>query len=244
MPADGEKAISNHVARQMVEARAQSAMALPAESLETTGTKAAVPRPGAPVDLMAMLTAPTQGPPGDDRFKGIETSLQNAWRVNFASLDFKAVTAITLAAMLGLSLLVLVAMPRQSARTAATDAVEFALITLLIVMFSPLSFNYAYVWLIYPMTVALDLVMNSQATGRQRKAELAWIAAVFLIPGLAVAMPLYAQAYGNLFIPSLLLVIGLSLKLHAMTCGRHVAPQQALHSIHEFRAVRKTITPH
>ena len=77
-------------------------------------------------------------------------------------------------------------------------------------MFSPLSFNYAYVWLIYPLTVALHGVLSDPAPGRWRKVELAWIAAVFLIPALAVVAPLYAQAYGNLFVPALLLVIGLA----------------------------------
>ena len=45
-------------------------------------------------------------------------------------------------------------------RTRQTDALEFALVTLLTVMFSPLSFNYAYVWLIYPTTLGLHLVIS------------------------------------------------------------------------------------
>ena len=65
--------------------------------------------------------------------------------------------------MLGLSLFVLAVFPARQDRTAATDAIEFALVTLLIVMFSPLSFNYAYVWLIYPITVALHLVLDKPA---------------------------------------------------------------------------------
>ena len=37
--------------------------------------------------------------------------------------------------------------------------------------------------------------------------KFAWIAAVFLIPALALPMPLLAQAYGNLFLPALLLAL-------------------------------------
>ena len=108
------------------------------------------------------------------------------------------------------------AFPPRPARTPHTDALEFALVTLLIVMFSPLSFNYAYVWLIYPLTVALHGVQTDPARGAWRKVELAWIVAVFSIPSLAVVMPLQAQAYGNLFVPALLMVIGLALRLRAM----------------------------
>jgi hypothetical protein len=124
-------------------------------------------------------------------------------------------------------------LPPRRLRSARTDALEFALITLLIVMFSPLSFNYAFVWLIYPLTVALNLVLNEPARGRWRTLEIAWIASVVLIPGLAVVMPLYAQAYGNLFVPALLLLIGLGARLRTMQAAQslvcHVNPQ-AVHT--------------
>ena len=146
---------------------------------------------------------PADGPRWDNQLEESEPALQRAWRVNFASFDFRSVTVITLTAMLGLSLFVVAVFPPSQVRTPRTDALEFALVTLLIVMFSPLSFNYAYVWLIFPLTVALHGVQATRPEGRWRKLELAWIAAVFFIPSLAVVMPLYAQAYGNLFVPAL-----------------------------------------
>ena len=45
--------------------------------------------------------------------------------------------------------------------------------------------------------------------------RVAWITAVFLIPALALPMPLLAQAYGNLFVPALLLLLGLGVMLRA-----------------------------
>ena len=91
---------------------------------------------------------------------------------------------------------------------------EYALVTLLTVMFSPLSFNYAYVWLIYPMTLGLHLVMSEPTGAPGHRMKIAWITAVFLIPALAMPLPLYAQAYGNLFVPALLLLFGLGVMLH------------------------------
>ena len=76
-------------------------------------------------------------------------------------------------------------------------------------MFSPLSFNYAYVWLIYPTTLGLYLVISESPAAPWHRLKVAWITAVILIPALAIPMPLLAQAYGNLFVPALLLVFGL-----------------------------------
>jgi hypothetical protein len=135
-------------------------------------------------------------------------------------LNFRVVTVITVAAMLVLCIFVAAVMPSRNRQTPQTAAIEFALVTLLTVMFSPLSFNYAYVWLIYPITLGLQLVMSEAPTAPWHKLKIAWIATVILIPALAIPMPLVAQAYGNLFVPALLLVIGLGLILATADCDR------------------------
>ena len=207
VPADGEKVLSQHID--------QRRQGQPVRGMLADGS----------IDLAAMLTAPPETPRWEDQYEGVEAALKQAWRVNVAALDFRTVTIITLAAMLALSLFVVAVLPARRLRTAQTDALEFALITLLIVMFSPLSFNYAFVWLIYPLTVALNLVLNEPARGAWRTLEIAWIASILLIPGLAIVMPLYAQAYGNLFVPALLLVIGLGARVWAMQETRAVGPR-------------------
>jgi hypothetical protein len=106
-------------------------------------------------------------------------------------------------------------LPPANRRTRQTDALEFALVTLLTVMFSPLSFNYAYVWLIYPTTLALHLVISEPKGAPRHRLKVGWITAVVLVPALAVPMPLLAQAYGNLILPALLLVVGLGAMLHS-----------------------------
>jgi hypothetical protein len=151
----------------------------------------------------------------EDSLQGAESALRSAWRVNIADLSFRMVTAITLTAMLGLSLFVAIVMPPRSRRTRETDALEFALVTLLTVIFSPLSFNYAYVWLIYPTTLGLYLVISESPAAPWHRLKVTWITAVILIPALAIPMPLLAQAYGNLFVPALLLVCGLGVMLYS-----------------------------
>ena len=56
--------------------------------------------------------------------------------------------------------------------------------------------------------------MSEPAGASGHRFKVAWIAAVFLIPALALPMPLLAQAYGNLFLPALLLLFGLGVMLH------------------------------
>ena len=172
----------------------------------------------------------------EDALLGAETALRNAWRVNVVSLSFRTVTAITLGAILALCLFVAAVLPAADRRTRHTDALEFALVTLLTVMFSPLSFNYAYVWLIYPTTLALHLVFREPAGTPWHRLKVAWITAVFLIPALAIPMPLLAQAYGNLFLPALLLVFGLGAMLYAAgRCSSDPGEASSAHFAHVDR---------
>ena len=220
VPADGEKVLSQVVAQHF--------KGPPPRGMLADGS----------IDLAAMLTAPADSPRWDKQLNEAEPELRRAWRVNFTSLDFRAVTAITVTSMLCLSLYVALAFPPRHARTPSSDALEFALVTLLIVMFSPLSFNYAYVWLIYPLTVALHEVQKFASYGSRRRLELVWIGAILFIPSLAVVMPLYAQAYGNLFMPALLLVIGLGLKLRAIKRSNLTGAQNGIgpHKMLQWKA--------
>jgi hypothetical protein len=171
-----------------------------------------------------MLGAEAEAPRREDLYAGVDEVLKRAWRVNIAALDFQTATAVILAAMFGLCAFVAWALPTRSRWTSRTDALEFALVVLLVVMFSPLSFNYAFVWLIYPLTVALYHVQSNPGSGRWRAVEFFWIGSILFIPALAIFMPLYAQACGNLFIPAFLLVLGLGIRLRQVGIQGSVSP--------------------
>ncbi len=182
----------------------------------------------------------------EETVQAAEPALRNAWKVNFLDLNFRGVTAVTLAVMLGLCGFVLAVLPRQRQRTRETDAIEYAIVILLTVMFSPLSFNYAYVWLIYPMTLGLHLVMSEPPGARGHRIRVGWIAAVFLIPALALPMPVLAQAYGNLFVPALLLLLGLGVMLRAACRNPQeqktmVDPAHVPHGDHHSRPIEAVI---
>ena len=232
MPADGESVLSKRARARLAGPRPTKGLPPldPATDLltflkphaQTEATK----RAAAAGESLIVPSGEPAGPqqpadPGgrwEDSLQGAEPALRAAWRVNIADLNFRAVTAVTLALMLGLSLFVLAVLPRQDRRTTQTDALEFAIVTLFTVMFSPLSFNYAYVWLMYPITLGLHTVISESPDAPRHRLKVAWMSAVILIPALAVPMPLLAQAYGNLFVPALLLVLGFGMMLY--TAGR------------------------
>ena len=72
VPADGEKVLSEHVARRRA--------GQPQQGMLADGS----------IDLAAMLTAPPETPAWDDHFEEVEPALRQAWRVNFVALDFRS----------------------------------------------------------------------------------------------------------------------------------------------------------
>jgi hypothetical protein len=170
-----------------------------------------------------------------------QPALRSAWRINLVNLDFRIVTLITVLAMLAICLFVAAVLPPVNQRTQETDALEFALVTLLTTIFSPLSFNYAYIWLFYPITLALHRVLGEPRGAAGHRLKVAWLGAVLFIPALAIPFPQYAQAYGNLFVPALLLIFGLGVILSAVGRG-HRKPSDipATHPVHAQLAALRT----
>src|SRR5213592_1879862 len=128
--------------------------------------------------------------------------------VNFADLKFPVVNAIVVTLALALGILFIAVMPPRAMRTAETDAIEFALLLLLMLMVTPLSFGYFYSWLMLPFAVITQRVLSVNHFG------IAW----WSLPGLVLLavgliFPRGAQLYGNTFFATLLLFIGLSMEL-------------------------------
>jgi len=155
------------------------------------------------------------GPRWDELAQEAEAALRTAWRVNLVNLNFRTVTLITALSILAICFFVAAVLPPANRRTSETDALEYALVTLLTTMFSPLSFNYAYVWLLYPTTLAVQRVLSEPRGAQRHGLKIGWIGAVLFIPAFAIPLPQIAQAYGNLFVPALLLVAGLGAMLSA-----------------------------
>jgi uncharacterized membrane protein len=132
--------------------------------------------------------------------------MRNGWKVNFATLDFKTVNAlIALSAVVlgGFFVLTIHAAGPPSARS---DAIEGSMLLLLIVAFTPLSFDYSYVWLILPLTVAFHLWREAPPRSGQQTVLLAGLIAALSVFALSLPFRRTAQAYGNLLVAGLILL--------------------------------------
>jgi Glycosyltransferase family 87 len=127
---------------------------------------------------------------------------------NVADLKFSTVNNIILGSALMLGLVYIGVIPRRERRTPQTDAIEFALLLLLMLIFTPLSFGYLYVWLLYPFTVIVHKMMTGAGAGLLR-----WTVAAVALLALTIPNPRIAQTYGSVFFATLLLFIGLANEL-------------------------------
>jgi hypothetical protein len=128
--------------------------------------------------------------------------------VNLADLKFSAVNVIIVCIALALGILFIMSMPRRGMRTAESDAIEFALLLLLMLIITPLSFGYFYSWLMLPFAAVTQVVLTGKGSG-----ILWWSLPALALLALGLPFPRAAQLYGNTFFATLLLFIGLSIEL-------------------------------
>jgi hypothetical protein len=138
---------------------------------------------------------------------------RDGWRVNVADLDFRAANAAIAGVALALCGFYLAVMPRRTARTARTDALEAAMLLLLIQAFNPLSFDYSFVWLLYPLTLVIACIKEIPAPSAQRWLLLGGLALAIFVFALSLPWRRVAQAYGNLLAADLLLLFLLGWQL-------------------------------
>jgi len=129
---------------------------------------------------------------------------------NIADLEFGTVNRIILATALLFGAAFIAVMPRGSRRTRETDAIEFALLLLLMLLFTPLSFGYLFVWLLYPLTVTVQRVWEEP--GRDAGLLVCAGTAIALL-SLTIPFRVMAQTYGNTFFAAAFLFVGLAVEL-------------------------------
>jgi len=140
--------------------------------------------------------------------------------VNLADLRFRTVNAIIISVALALGILFITVMPQRGMRTAESDAIEFALLLLIMLMITPLSFGYFFSWLMLPFAVITQRVLAGKGW-----ALLWWSVPAVAILALALPFPRGAQLYGNTFFATLLLFLGLAVEL--FRCKRQSRQVQA-----------------
>ena len=119
---------------------------------------------------------------------------------NVADLSFTVVNRIILAIALVLGLTFIAVLPRRGRRTSETDAMEFALLILLMLIVTPLAFGYLFACLLYPFTVVVARLLKRPS----RQLLVCAMAAVLLL-ALTILWQKTAQSYGNTLLATLIL---------------------------------------
>ena len=125
---------------------------------------------------------------------------------NVANLDFRTVNIVIIAGALLLGFSFVVAMPRQ--RAPEGEAREFAALLSLILIFTPLTFGYLFVWLMFP----LALLIKRTTAGAESMSPTCLLIALALLMATGIA-PRFAQIYGSLFFAALTLYLALAVDL-------------------------------
>ena len=138
--------------------------------------------------------------------------------VNIADIDFKYVTLVIVAIGLGLCSFYLYCMPPFNQRTNFSDALEYAMLLLLILMITPLAFTYFFVWLLCPLTVVLHLILSTAPRSPQRSRGWLWFWTCIALIAFTVPIPAFrpVQAAGSTLLACLLLFFGIGWKLRAI----------------------------
>ena len=149
--------------------------------------------------------------------------------VNIANVNFKYVTMVVVLVGTALCVFYIFCMPSYGERTNASDALEYAMLLLLILMFTPLAFTYFFVWLLYPLVVALCLVLKAPPGSLQRIAGCTWFFASVLFLTFTFPLPAFrpVQAAGSTVMACLLLLMGIGWNLRAET-RKSVKPNRVL----------------
>ena len=131
--------------------------------------------------------------------------------VNLADLSFKTVNAIIAGIALLLGLSYLAAMPPAAHRTRETDAIECAMLLLLMLIASPLAFGYLFGFLLFPFVICTRIWLVRPGSSLRW-----WALAAVLLLALTFPFQRWSQRYGNTLLATLLLFIGLALELHRL----------------------------
>jgi Glycosyltransferase family 87 len=123
---------------------------------------------------------------------------------NVINLDFRTVNIVIIACALVVGASFVWVIPRH--HSPASE--EFAALLILILIFTPLTFGYLFVWLMLPLALLIKQIIAADEPPSLRYLFIA----LLLLTSTAIA-PRFAQIYGSLFFTALILYLALATSL-------------------------------
>jgi phosphate/sulfate permease len=144
--------------------------------------------------------------------------------INIADLPLKTVNHIADAILVLLGIGYVFVTPRERNRTAFTDAAEGAMLLILVILASPMSFTYNNSWLMCGIATVLYFITNQPGESQPRRRAVIWLTCALLPLALSVSTGIYWWRYvrtmGNTLLADILM-----LALLGWLCRRHANPQ-------------------
>jgi hypothetical protein len=132
--------------------------------------------------------------------------------VNLLNLEKDTIDEVFLATALLIGLLFAFMLPRR--RNSQSDAAEWGILLMLIVIASPMARSYYFVWLLFPYTVLAHwLAYEPDRKVAATAAVAVGLSLVLLMVGINAVQPRYPQGLGNFFWASIFVISALSLRL-------------------------------
>jgi hypothetical protein len=141
--------------------------------------------------------------------------------VNVADLDFHVVSGISFCVAIGLCLACVLLSPRYRMRTMATDAIELAMLLVLITVLSPISWFYYGVWLLYPFAVVTQTIAGLPKASATKHVAIGGLAVCLLLLNAVIPQLGTLRAVGWPFFGYLLLLIELGWCLRLARSRNH-----------------------
>jgi len=145
--------------------------------------------------------------------------------VNLLSLDQSAADGIFLATAIGIGLGFIALLPARDRRTPRSNAAEWSIVLLLIVVASPVAYSYYFVWLLPAFTV-LARGAAGEPDRKLVRATLAMmgISLLLLVIGINAVSPPFPQAVGNFFWATFVAGSALAVHMRRSALGTQALP--------------------
>jgi hypothetical protein len=135
-------------------------------------------------------------------------------QINLLNLDKRTADEVFLATAILIGLCFIALLPTNGRRTSRSDAAEWAILLLLMVIASPVNRSYYFVWMLFPYTVlARWLASEPNRNAAVRIAIATGFSLLLLVAGINVIQPRYPQAAGNFFWAAMVVILILAVRL-------------------------------
>lgn len=159
--------------------------------------------------------------------KSLRKTHMQSNEINIVAIKFKYVNYIIIAFGIALCVYYYISTPPYKQRNLFSDSIEYVMLLLFILMASPFSFTYFFVWLLFPFMVAWNQVLSKSNTGKVWKVMFACFASAVLLRGFVLPISWFDKLrdMGSAFWACVILFVALGWRFRQIKFNFHKTQQ-------------------